>query len=162
MADNPTFRDDLRHVADLGRSVAEELGVRPVTVTIRVRQYSASVGAVGATLTGTTNTVLSPRPKVRIPREREEDQGVLDGPWTDATGLPRVLRYVVGPITPAYTGGGYDVDALVPTDAVNRRVTVVLAGEGFASGGEEFTVVKRDTTRPFRVMLTVERTRQGA
>lgn len=162
MADNPTLRASLRRLADRGRAVAERLGARPIEVTVRVRVYSAPVGVHGAAVTSTTNTVLSPRPRVRVPRERDEDHGVLDGPYTDATGRPLALRYEIGPITPPHLGGGYAPDALVPDDAPMRRVTVVLAGEGFPVGGEEFEVVKRDVTRPHRIMLTVQRARQGA
>lgn len=162
MADNPTLRASLRRLADRGRAVAERLGARPVEVTVRVRVYSAAIGVHGAAVTSTTNTVLSPRPRVRVPRERDEDHGVIDGPYTDGTGRPLALRYEVGPITPPYVGGGYAPDALVPDDSPTRRVTVVLAGDGFPVGGEEFEVVKRDVTRPHRIMLTVQRARQGA
>lgn len=155
-----SLRDDLLPVLDEVRGLAGELGLRTITVTVRVRVYSAPPGVVGAAVTSTTSTTLTPTPRVRPARVQRDDEAVVDGPFTDSTGQPRLLRYEVGPITPAYPGGGYTVASLMPSDDLTRRVTIVLAG-GQHGDGEEYSVVRVDDTKPFRVMLTVERTRQG-
>lgn len=156
-----SLRDDLLPVVDAVRGIADELGLRTITVTRRVRTYSGPVGHVGVTLDATVDTPLRPTPPVRPARAHREDEAILQGPYGDATGQPRLLRYEVGPITPAYADGGYDAASLMPHDDDTRRVTFVLAG-GQHGDGEEYSVVRVDDTRPFRVMLTLERARQGA
>ena len=51
---------------------------------------------------------------------------------------------------------------MVVAGAVTQRFTVLLEGDEFTSGGEEFEVTASDFTRPQRGMLQVTRTRQGA
>ena len=160
MADNPLMREALRAAANRGRIAAESVGVRPVLVSVRVRVYNGPVGASGTTLVSTTDTALNPRPKVRMVSEGRG--GYFGGGlYTDSTGRVLAGEYEVGPITQDFPGGGYTPAELLPTGSVSRRVTLVLAGDGFQSGGEEFEAVKMDASRPFRTMLLVVRVRQG-
>ena len=159
--DNAAFRASVRKILAMGQGLAESLGTRPVEVVIRVRDYSAAIGAHTATPNATTDTVLSPRPAVRALSTRENDDGVITGPMTDATGRPLILRYGIDPIVLPFTGGGYDPEAVVPQNTTTRRVTVLLRGEGFGADGEEFEVVRRETSA-MSTKLVVERTRQGA
>lgn len=160
MADNAAARAIFRAAADQGRRAAERVGVRSTSVTIRVRVYSGAVGAHGVTLVSTTDTVLSPSPRVtQISEGRPSYFG--GGVFTDSTGRVVAGEYAIGPITPSYPGGGYDATDLAPAGAVNKRVTVLLAGDEFQTGGEEFEVLKLDATAPLHVMLAVARVRQG-
>lgn len=143
------------------REKAGALGLRPVTVTVRTRVYSGPVGAVGTVLSSTTNVVITPTPRVAVDHANRSDEMILDGSFADATADPLVVRWVVGPITPTHTGGGYAASDFMPGDNVARRVTIVLSGGQFG-GGEEFRVVRCDDTKALRIMLTIERTRQGA
>jgi len=156
-----TLRDELLPVLNELRGIGDELGLRPITVTVRERLYSLPPGTVGAVVTATNNTALTPTPAVRLARQHRDDEAILEGPYADATGQPRSLRFEVGPITPAHVGGGYAAAQLMPGDTETRRVTIVLAG-GQHGAGEEYRVVRVDDTKPFRIMLTLERTRQGA
>lgn len=160
MADNVAGREAFRAIADAVRAIPEAIGTRGTKVTIRVRTYSGAVNAQGTTLTSTVDTVISPRPKVL-----QVSEGIPSyfggGLFTDSTGRALAGEYEVGPITQLYDGGGYDVGDLAPASGVSKRVTVVLEGDEFQPGGEEFEVIKVDATRPFRTMLLVTRVRQG-
>ena len=161
MANNTAMRDAFRGLAASVRAIPEAMGVRGTTVIVRVRTYSGAVGAQGTTLSSTTDTVLSPIPKVAQVSEGAPSY-FGGGLFTDSTGRTLAAEYEIGPITSDFPGGGYTVAELAPASAVNKRVTLVLSGEEFASGGEEFEVVKVDATKPFRTMLAVVRVRQGA
>lgn len=160
MSDNAAARDSFRAIADACRRIPETFGTRSTSVTIRVRAYTQPVGESGATVT-TTDTVLDPRPRVR--QVSEGQRGYFGGGvLASSTGELRVGDYEVGPITQDFPGGGYAPTDLAPAGAVTKRVTVVLEGDEFTSGGEEFEVVQMDASRPFRTMLLVRRVRQGA
>ena len=160
MANNTAARDAFRSIANTVRAIPEAFGVRGTTVTIRVRTYTQPIGETGATTT-TTDTVLSPLPRVR--QISEGQRGYFGGGvLASSTGALTVGEYEIGPITQDFPGGGYSPTDLAPAGGVTTRVTVVLEGEEFASGGEEFTIVQMDATRPFRTMLLVARVRQGA
>lgn len=161
MADNTGARLAFRAIADRVRAIPETLGQRPTTVTIRVRTYSGALGAQGTTLVSTTDTVLSPRPKVR---EVSGGSPSFFGGGTLAlhNGELEAAVYEIGPITQAFPGGGYTQSDVVPAGAYTKRVTVVLEGDEFTAGGEEFTIDQSDFTRPHRGMLRVIRTRQGS
>ena len=159
MANNTAARDAFRSIADACRRIPETLGVRNTSVTIRVRTYTAPVGESGATTT-TDNTLLSPNPKVR--QVSEGQRGYFGGGvLASSTGALRVGEYEIGPITQEFPGGGYSPTDLAPAGGVTKRVTVLLEGDEFTSGGEEFEIVDMDATRPFRTMLLVGRVRQG-
>jgi hypothetical protein len=160
-ANNLGALNSFRQIADTVRRIPEALGQRTTNVTLRVRTYSGPVGANGTTLVSTTDTVLDPRPKVV---EVTDGQRSYFGGGTlaasDGTALAGV--YEIGPLTQSFPGGGYTQNAVVVAGAVTQRFTVLLDGDEFTSGGEEFMVTGADFTRPQRGMLQVTRTRQGA
>lgn len=165
MADSPTDRDAWRSLVGLGEALSESFGVRPTAVTLRVRRYSGPVHVHGTTLTSTTDTVVTPRPRVRQVRQGPKADQVAyrdEAQLTDATGQPVTLRYEVGPIPQAFEGGGYSAADFTPTDDPTRRVTVVLAGDDFGAVPVEFEVVRTSADDPLTFTLVVQRTRQGA
>ncbi len=160
MANNDTATSAFRSLAAAIRIIPEQFGTRTTKVTIRLRTYTAPVGESTATAT-TADTVLSPVPKVT--QISEGQRGYFGGGvLASATGELRVGDYEIGPITQEFPGGGYGPTDLAPAGGVTARPTVVLEGDEFISGGEEFEIVHMDATRPFRTMLLVRRVRQGA
>lgn len=161
MADNQSARDSFRAVADAVRRVPETLGQRPTKVTLRTRTYSGAVGAQGTTLVSTADVVIDPRPKVI---EVTDGQKSYFGGGTlaanDGTALAGV--YEIGPFTQRFPGGGYTQAEIAPPASYTTRLTVLLEGDEFASGGEEFLVTASDFTRPQRGMIQATRTRQGS
>jgi len=161
MSDNSSAREAWRSIADACRRIPEELGTRSTKVTVRVRAYSGPVGQTGVTVSSTTDTVLDPRPRVR--QVSEGQRGYFGGGVLSAsTGALRIGEYEVGPVTQDFPGGGYAPSDLAPAGGATKRVTLLLEGEEFASGGEEFEIVHMDATRPLRTMLLAARVRQGA
>lgn len=161
MADNIAARLAFRAIAGAVRRVPEALGQRPTLVTVRTRLYSGPVGMPGTTLVSTTDTILDPRPKVV---EVTDGQRSYFGGGTltanDGTALAGV--YEIGPITQEFPGGGYTQAQVLPGGSSIKRQTIVLEGDEFSSGGEEFVITASDFTRPHRGMIQATRTRQGA
>lgn len=160
-ANNIAALQSFRQIANNVRRIPETLGQRTTQVTIIERLYSGGVAAHGTALVSTTLTVLDPRPKVT---QSTPGQPSYFGGGTlmsnDGIGLATV--YEIGPITQAFPGGGYTQVDVVPPSATTKRVTVLLEGDEFSVGGEEFEITDSDFTRPQRGMLQVTRTRQGA
>lgn len=155
-----TLRDALRRAADYGRRAAASVAQRPVTVTLRVESYSGAVGLTATTLVSTSDTTLDPSPKV-VRLSAEDAAWFGGGAAAASAGLLSADVYRVGPVTKAYTGGGYTLAQLLPTGATTKRVLVVLAGDEFEAGGESFQVVDVDEhSHPQSLYLTVKRTRQ--
>jgi len=160
VANNATAAAAFRRIANAVRGIPEQFGTRNTLVTVRVRTYSGAVGAQGTTLSSTADTVLTPIPKVTQVVEGTPSY-FGGGIFTNSTGRVLAGEYEVGPITQDFPGGGYSPTDLAPAGSVSKRVTIVLTGDEFQSGGEEFEIVKLDATRPFRTMLLVTRVRPG-
>lgn len=161
MADNASARLAFRAIADSVRRVPETLGQRTTQVTLRLRTYSGPVASSGTTLVSTVDTVLVPRPKVVQVTDGQRSY-FGGGTLTSADGIGLAGVYEIGPITQAFPGGGYTQGDVIVAGSTTTRTTVLLEGDEFSAGGEEFEVTGSDFTRPQRGMMQVTRTRQGA
>jgi len=63
------FRDDMVAIADAGRGIAEDLGLRLKTVVVRTRTWDG--GEVGRGSASDSDLTLDPVPKARPPSPRE-------------------------------------------------------------------------------------------
>lgn len=158
---NTSALNGFRAIANAVRRVPEALGQRVTKTTVRVRTYSGAVGAQGTTIASTTDTVLDPRPKVTQVTDGQRSY-FGGGTVSLSDGVLVAAVYEIGPITQEFPGGGYAQDDVAPPSGYAKRVTVVLEGPEFTTGGEEFAVDAADFTRPQRGMLRVVRARQGA
>lgn len=152
--------DAFKRAANVGRRVAAQLAQRPTAVTIVTETWSAAIGTAGATLSSATTTPLVPAPKVVVAGGAPSlfGDGVYAGP---DLGLD-ALEVRVGPITPAFSGGGYAAATLAPAPVnATQRVYLLLAGRGFATGGERFEIVTVDDTHPQSIYLTARRSKQA-
>lgn len=150
--------DALRRAADAGRRAAQAAAQRPTTVTIRVQTYDDGVNVAGAALVSSTDTVVTPNPKVVPVADAPSAFG--GGDAVPTSGVLRATTFRVGPITPTFPGGGYSADDLAPAGASNMRVSVMLAGGPFAAGGETHHVVALDASKPQSLYLLVTRSPQ--
>ena len=160
-ANNTAALNAFRSIAGNVRRIPEALGQRTTRVTLRMRQYSGAVGAHGVTLVATTDTVLDPRPKVVEVTDGQRSY-FGGGTLTNANAIGLAGVYEIGPITQAFPGGGYTQGDVIVAGSTTTRTTVLLEGDEFSAGGEEFEVTAADFTRPQRGMIQVTRTRQGA
>lgn len=152
--------DALRRAADNARRAAENWA-RTTTVAVRVITYSGPVGLTGSSLVTDVITTLSPRPKVVA--AGSAGSSAFGGGFASASAGGLVAtEYVIGPVTLAYDGGGYDPDDVLPVGAVNKKTLITLSGGAF-DGTEEFEVVpgSLDATRPHQFTFRVRRTRQA-
>ena len=137
--------------------------VRPTTVTVTVTTYDAAVGTDGASVLSVVETTLSPSPKGGCGGRRRRNERVRWGFASSSAGGLESTEFVIGPITPKYTGGGYDADELLPVGAVTSDVGVILSGGAFEGTGERFEVVpgSLNATRAYGWTFRVRRTQQG-
>lgn len=135
---------------DKGRARLDTVGLRPYTVTLRVITYAgARVGLGAATTTNTAITVADAKaPKVRV---------LSDSDTVASGNLFTKTRYEIGPLTPAYDGGGVAATTLDPaTSASPTEVFYVVTGPGTPSTGMLCKKVADKYDSPFRYMLIVE------
>lgn len=127
-----SFRDDFLPVFDWGRSLVQSFGLRTNSIVHRKRVWSG--GHVGIGTATTTDTAITPTPKIR-----EMDSG----------------RLIVGPITPVYAGGGYSVGQFrlgAQFGQTDTESTFVITGP---SAGE-YIMYEIDVSRPFGYFMELE------
>lgn len=157
--DNAALRSALRAAANAGRRAAELAGVRATKVSIVIETWSGPLGMASSTLTSTATTVIDPRPKVTL---AGEEPGYFGGGATNASSAALAAdRYVIGPMTMPFPGGGYPLSTVGPTAGSATLVYVILEGENFTSGGERFEIVQTDAVSALHSTITVQRTRQA-
>lgn len=144
-----SLRTDLLPVVDELRALAGPSGfdVRPVRVTIRTRVWSG--GRAGLGTPTDTDLVL---PQIYKVRELKSQEVAGSG------GRYELGDVKVGPITPAYTGGGYSRAQLAPEGANGTEVAYLLSG---AMAGE-YNRISVETDRAFGYYLVLRRSRRTA
>ena len=146
-ANNTAALNAFRSIAGNVRRIPETLGQRTTQVTIRLRQYSGAVAAHGTTIVSTSDMVLDPRPKV-VEVTDGQPSYFGGGSLALSDGIARAGVYEIGPITQSFPGGGYTQTQVVPAGSTVTRVTVLLEGDEFSAGGEEFEITgDRKSTR---------------
>lgn len=135
---------------DEARQLLDEQGLRPYTVTLRVRTWAGErVGDGAASVTNTPLTVANGgRPKVKLESDRDV---VSSGNVFSKT------RYRIGPLTPEYDGGGIDAATLDPAaSATPREIFYVISGPGLPATGILCQKVSDDYSSPFGFYVIVE------
>jgi hypothetical protein len=110
----PTLRDDLEPVVDELRGLANDLGFRPYTVTVRTRTWSG--GAVGRGSATVSDRVLSPVPKVQDVPAR-----LVVGPGGKYETGDRIVRkvsrsYTLSQLGASALNAGVEVEWLIDSD----------------------------------------------
>ena len=127
------FVNDIRKLADgIRGNVPGNLGLRPHTVTIRVRTWSGARGGLGTKTD--VDTVISNAGNFgpRVKQVSAKDV-IASG------GLYESGDYTIGPISRDYVTGGVTDAALDPsTTSTAREVLFLVDGPGFPSGGAWF------------------------
>lgn len=149
----PTLRDDLLPALNDARTICDDLGLRQNAVDVVVRTWtSGRVGTPATQSPGTDYTDatvhLAPNPKVRRVTQREVASS--GGRYEDAD-------LVVGPMTPAFLGGGNTTDQLDPL-VRDRGVELIFVLTGPNAGEHSLVDFRRD--RPMRYEAVVRRTRR--
>lgn len=129
------FVASLRGVIRGAQRLVQDLGLRPTVVTVRTRTWSGADVRLGPYTD--SDLVITPTPKVST----QADGSVL-----------------VGPIVPAYPGGGYTAEQLNPlayrgNDQEPVEVLYVLDGP---NGTYNYTLTAIESRRPFRYMLRLQ------
>ena len=151
-----TLRDALLPAIDAIRGIPDALGVRLYDVTIRVRTWSGSRPGVDASTSTDADSIFyvdAGTHRTRVVQVTSRDVIASGGMYQDQD-----LK--VGPLTPAYTGGGVDVSLFdPPTGAAPVEVFFKIAGPGMASGGSWFKKINTNTVpSPFGYTFVVRAT----
>jgi hypothetical protein len=127
------FRDGVLPLVDAARAQVSALGLRQTRVFLRTRAWSGDA--------------LGPEPGVGF--DTIEEIEIL--PTPKVVELEGSDTVIVGPITPAYTGGGYTIEQLQggPSEPA-RSYYYRLDGP---RGSNKYTLGAIDTARPFRYTL---------
>lgn len=146
-----SLRSALLPLFDQLRGLPNTLGLRLYKITVRVRTWSGS--RVGLGTKTDTDTVLHTQggaAPVKVRQLTAKDVVASGGLYTAAD-------YEVGPITPAYSGGGYDPSAFDPPETANTEVFYQLTGPGFPEGAW-FRKVGSDVSKNFRYTFVLRKT----
>lgn len=143
-----TFRERMNALADRVRRTPERLDERPTTVTIRTVTYAG--GRRGADGPSTaSDLVLSPSPRVRWVSGRE---------IAASAGRYFVGDVKVGPITPAYPGGGGYTEAQLAPVVTVGGVEIVYVLEGIFVGEFARVALNHETNHGWELVLRQRRT----
>lgn len=154
-----SLADAFRRAADAGRKAAAAVAQRPVSVAVYFDTYSAAPDTAGATVLSSVPTTLSPNPHVVFAADAASvfGGGLRSGPNANLT----AGQVRIGPITPAYAGGGYDPATLLPTPTdATQRVYLKLAGNGLAAGGEYYDIDRVEAEKAQSWFIVATRTTQ--
>lgn len=149
-----SFVDDLRRMADDVRgNVPGALGLRPHTVTVRVRTWTGARAGLGTKTDVDTVITNAGGYGPRVVQVSAKDV-VASG------GLYEAGDYRIGPISRDYTGGGTTDAALNPaTTSTAREVFFCITGPGFPSSGQWFKRVNDEGyKRHTQTMVVVRET----
>ncbi len=143
-----SLRTSLLKTVDTVRAVLSKSSIdeRTTSVTIRTRTWTGGrVGADGGT--SDSDVTLTPRPRVKELSQRE---------IAGSGGRYQAGDVRVGPITPAWSSGGYTAAQLAPVITANGiEILYVLAG-GIAG---EYSRVDLETARSHSYFLVLRRLR---
>ena len=147
-----SLRDDLLPTLNDARTICDDFGLRQNAVDVVVRTWTS--GKVGTPATQTPGVDyseqrvhLTPNPKVRYLTQREV---------ASSGGRYKDEDLMVGPMTPAFVGGGISTAELFP---VNRQKGVEILFVITGPNAGEFALIDPRRARPMRYECVVRRTR---
>ena len=143
--------DAIRPALDKIRGIGGLLGLRPLTVTVTVRTWTGTRAGLGTSSDVTTTLLVNgqnPIVKLVSPADVIASGGKLTAG-----------HYLVGPLTPTFTGGGYAPSAMDPA-AVGPAVEVLwrVSGVCLPAGGVECERVSGDTSSALHYSVELRRT----
>ncbi len=147
-----TLRDDLLPRIDALRAIPGQLGFRPYTsVRIRTRTWSGTRPGDGTSDDVWTTLTTGGQP-AKVSQMNLRAIAASNGQYLDGD-------CTVGPLTPAFSGGGYEPEDIASSvSARNVERHVVLEGPGEPDGGSVWQIVNPQTSRALRYLLVIRRT----
>lgn len=138
-----TLRDDILPIAYSARAIAGELGFRPYRVYVLTGSWSGQhTGEGSETETETELTEAGGQsPKVRFLNDEEIAVGQLVAGTV-----------AIGPITPAFSGGGTDLSTIQPSLDAGETIHVRLDGP-YSTTAKLFKIQKVTADRALRYVI---------
>jgi len=151
-----TLRDTLLPRIDALRAIPGELGFRPYTsVRIRTRTWSGTRPGDGTPADEWTDLTTGGQP-AKVSQMNVRAIAASNGQFLDGD-------CVVGPLTPTFSGGGYDPsDIASSSTARNVERHVVLQGPGEPEAGSVWAIINPNTSRSLRYTMVIRRTERTA
>lgn len=142
------LKDDLLPLVDELRAIPGDLGFRPFEVYVRKKMYAGPRIGVGAVTTTETRLLVGGQnPKVREKRSKDVVAGTPEA---------QDSIFEIGPLTPAFAGGGIDEEVINPTrTATPTTFLFLLKGPGLPEEGLLCQRIEGDTDRPLRYIVRV-------
>jgi len=133
--------DDLLPDLDRVRGIPGELGLRQYAVSLAVKTWSgarAGMGTATTTFTPIRCAGGAQNPKVR--QLTQKDVVASGGVYSDQD-------FEVGPITPAFAGGGTAISGFEPAQGSSpTEIAFKLTGPGLPTGGAYYAKIGQDVT----------------
>jgi len=151
-----TFREGLLPALDVIRGIPGQLGLRLFEVTVVQRSWSGPRAGIGGRVD--TSTAV----RVALGTYQTKVRQVTERDIIASGGVYNTQQFVVGPITPPFTGSAADGDAITafepPVGTAPTEVFFNIKGPGFPTAGGWFKKVGQDVTKSFRYTFVVEKT----
>jgi hypothetical protein len=143
-----SLRDDLLPIAFQVRAIAGELGLRTTRIWLITERWTEGAPGLGSRYDDEVEIVESGGHPPKVRTLTDEQLTVAD--------LPKGTLEV-GPITPAFSGGGTDI-ALLRGDELTTGATKHFRCQGGAApaGGALYTLVSLRSDRALRYMLQIK------
>ena len=157
---NTTLRNALLPAVDALRGVPGILGLRLFTVTVITQVWSGGRPGLGTPTRAEVGIkVASGTGQVKVVQISQKDIIASGGTYED-------IDYMVGPITPPYTGSTLDDDQIAvfnPPVVSGQPLDVIfrIVGPGTGANGVFCKKIGQDVTKNFRYMLRLRRTAES-
>jgi len=142
-----TVIEDALPILDEARGLLDEFGFNSYDVVMRLVEWSgARIGEGDPTKTDTTLT-LDGSHRINVERLTGHDIMASGGLYSEGD-------WRVGPLTPAYPGGGRDASYFNPTSSQPFEIFYKLTGPGFESG-QWFRKIDQKVDGNFGLFFTI-------
>lgn len=134
----------LRRIADMARKIPGKMGLREYAVTLEWSEWSGDLPGEGAAATRTLRVLCGDQnPKVRWASEKEIAIGTVPEGAIE-----------IGPFTPPYEDGGYDVAAIVGSGLITGQTRYLTVTGPRLPCGARYRVTRIGSDHALRVTLT--------
>jgi hypothetical protein len=144
-----TIVDGVLPILDKARALLDEVGLRPFTVTVRTVTWSGERVGLGTATTVDTPLTVADNKRVKV-RQLKGQEVVAQG------GLYGEQWLLVGPFTPAYSGGGVSESTLNPATVSGPREVYYKVTDSRA-GTTWYDLVTINTDSSFRSTMVLRK-----
>lgn len=141
---------DLLPILDAGRGLTDAFGLRNFRVFVRTTDWTGERAGLGAKTTTLRELTVAGGARPQVVALRPQAVVASGGQLEDTV-------FEVGPLTPAYAGGGVEPVDMTPGQGTDRReVDYLLFGPGLPEAGAVCKQLSSDFSSPFRYTMRLQ------